>query len=131
MRPLRTASIALGFTLLASGASAATLPVLEDFPSNERNWTGGNPPVALTPEDMGGPDDGAFVTTEFNFNGFSNPFGGGPVIFRAHNGNNASQHAFEGDWIEDGVGRVRAWVRQDTGVELTYFVRVATSFNIP
>jgi hypothetical protein len=131
MRLLRDASIVLGLIVIAAAAGAVDLPVLEEFPSNNRNWIGGNTNMPLTHEGAGGPDGGAYVTTEFIFNGFSNPFGGGPVIFRAHQNQNASQHAFEGDWFEDGVGRVRAWVRQDTGLDLTYFVRFANPSNAP
>ena len=132
MLSLRPASIALVFgAFVATASTAAVLPVLEDFPTDNANWTGGNPQAALTYEDDGGPDGGAYVTTPYNYNGFVSNFGVGPVIFRANSAANASDGAFAGNWIEDGVGRVRAWVRQDTGIDLTYYVRFATASGAP
>ena len=40
----------------------------------------------------------SFASTEFSYLGFTNPFGGGPVIFRAHDSDNASGDAFVGNW---------------------------------
>jgi hypothetical protein len=87
----------------------------------------------------GGPENDSHVTTEFNYFGFSGIMGSGPVLFRANSGPNAgnpeqgaaSDGAFIGDWSAAGVAAVRAWVRHDTGEDLTYFVRVATAFNFP
>jgi hypothetical protein len=132
MRILRAVSIAFSLAALAPVASraAVTVPFLEDFTSNERNWeNNANAPLdfVLT----GGPDDGSYVTTEFSYFGFVSPFGGGPVIFRATGDDNPSGNAFKGDWIAAGVAEVRFWVRHDTGQDLVYFARFATSFNFP
>ena len=76
------------------------------------------------------PDGGSHASTTLNYFGFSSPFGGGPVVFRGHD-NNASGDAFVGNWVTGGVQLVTAWVKQDTGVDLTFFLRVASSFNFP
>jgi hypothetical protein len=132
MRVLRAASIALPLAILASAAghAAVTVPFLEDFTANERNWENSvNAPLDFVPD--GGPDDGSHVMDLFSYLGFVSPFGGGPVIFRATGDDNPSGNAFEGDWVAAGVGEVRFWVHQNTGQDLTYFVRFATSFNFP
>jgi hypothetical protein len=131
MRSIRAVSIALSLASLAPvAARALDLPVLEDFAEGDRGWID-NANAAVDHETAGGPDGGAYVSASFNFDGFTSPFDGGPVLFRAHDNQNASQDAFVGDWLADGVGEVRAWVRQDTGEDLTYFVRFASAFNFP
>lgn len=116
--------------LVAGPAAAVTIPFTEDFTSDVAGWEDN----ASDPLDFvasGGPDGGSYASTEFNYFGFSSPFGGGPVIFRANDNDNASGDAFVGDWLADGVSTLTAWVRQDTGEDLTYFLRVATAFNFP
>lgn len=128
----RMLSFALGAALVASAssASALTVPFTEDFASDVSGWINtANAP--LTFQATGGPDGGSHASTTLNYFGFSNPFGGGPVVFRAHDNQNASGDAFVGDWVTGGVVLVTAWVKQDTGVDLTFFLRVAGSFNFP
>ena len=128
----RLVSYALGVALVASAssASALTVPFTEDFTSNVSGWINtANAP--LTFQASGGPDGGSHASTTLNYFGFSSPFGGGPVVFRAHDANNASGDAFVGNWVTGGVQLVSAWVKQDTGVDLTFFLRVATNFNFP
>jgi hypothetical protein len=132
MRMLCAVPIALSLAALAPtvGRAAVEIPFLEDFPNNNRGWEN-NANAPLTHVDAGGPDGSSYVSTEFNYFGFTSPFGGGPVIFRATGDDNPSGNGFKGDWIEAGVGELRFWVRHDTGVDLTYFVRFATNFNFP
>ena len=128
----RMLSWALGAALVASAssASALTVPYTEDFASDVAGWINtANAP--LTFNAAGGPDGGSHASTTLNYFGFSNPFGGGPVAFRAHDNLNASGDAYVGDWVTGGVQLVTAWVKQDTGVDLTFFLRVAGSFNFP
>jgi hypothetical protein len=128
----RLVSYALGVALVASASSAAalTVPFTEDFTSDVSGWINtANAP--LTFQATGGPDGGSYASTTLNYFGFTSPFGGGPVVFRGHNANNASGDAFVGNWVTGGVQLVTAWVKQDTGVDLTFFLRVAGSFNFP
>ena len=129
----RLVSYALGAALVATASSASalsTLPFTEDFTSNVSGWINtANAP--LTFQASGGPDGGSYASTTLNYFGFSSPFGGGPVVFRGHDQQNASGDAFVGDWVAGGVTVVTAWVKQDTGVDLTFFLRVASSFNFP
>jgi len=116
---------------MASGpATALTVPFTEDFASNAAGWVDAAN-GALTFNATGGPDAGSFVSTAFNYFGFSNPFGGGPVIFRGHAANAASGGAFVGDWSNGNVTQASAWVFQSTGVDLSFFLRVASTFNFP
>jgi hypothetical protein len=129
----RLVSYALGAALVAAASSASalsTLPFTEDFTSNVSGWinTANSP---LTFQASGGPDGGSYASTTLNYFGFTSPFGGGPVVFRGHDQQNASGDAFVGDWLAGGVTVVTAWVKQDTGVDLTFFLRVAGSFNFP
>jgi hypothetical protein len=129
----RLVSYALGAALVATASSASalsTLPFTEDFTSDVSGWINtANAP--LTFQASGGPDGGSYASTTLNYFGFSSPFGGGPVVFRGHDQQNASGDAFVGDWLAGGVTVVTAWVKQDTGVDLTFFLRVAGSFNFP
>lgn len=130
MRSNLALAAALAALLGAGNASALTAPFTEDFASDASGWEdAGNAP--LTWHADGGPDGSSHVSTAFSYFGFSNPFGGGPVIFRASQSDGASGGAFVGDWLAGGVGSVSAWVYHDTGVDLTFFLRVATSFNFP
>lgn len=115
---------------IAGNAAALTVPFTEDFASDAAGWEdASNGP--LTWNAAGGPGGSSYVATSFNYFGFSNPFGGGPVVFRASQSDGASGGAFVGDWLTGGVGAVTAWVYQETGVDLTFFLRVATAFNFP
>jgi hypothetical protein len=132
MRMLRAVPFILSLIALAPTASRAvvTVPFLEDFPSNVRGWTANdNAPLVFSA--TGASDDGTYVTDEFNYFGFTSPFGGGPVIFRATGTENPSGNGFKGNWVDANVDFVSFWVRHDTGQDLTYFVRFATTFNFP
>jgi hypothetical protein len=123
----------LGVALAASAPGAAralTVPFTEDFASNVSGWED-NVQNPLGFVASGGPDGGSYATASFDYFGFSNPFGGGPVIFRASDSDDASGDAFVGDWLTGGVTQVSAWVRHDTGEDLTFFLRIATGFNFP
>jgi hypothetical protein len=116
--------------IFGSSAQAVTLPFTEEFAIDVSGWeNNANSPLSWVAS--GGPDGSSYAQASFNYFGFSNPFGGGPVIFRASDADNASGDAFVGDWLAAGVASVSAWVYQDTGVDLTYFLRVATAFNFP
>ncbi|MCL4684883.1 PEP-CTERM sorting domain-containing protein [Myxococcota bacterium] len=120
-----------GAWLSAGTASAlTTLPFTEDFATDVAGWEDSfGAPLAFQPS--GGPDGSSFASSDFNFFGFSSAFGGGPVTFRGNDSDDASGDAFVGDWLAAGVQQVSVFVRQETGVDLTVFLRVATAFNFP
>ncbi len=127
--------LAFGFIVgLAGGvplsAFALTIPFTEDFATGVSNWEDSvnNPLVAVG---AGGPDGGSYATTTFNYFGFSSPFGGGPVIFRGSDSDDASGDAFVGDWIAGGVSLLTVSVRHNAPTALTFFARVASAFNFP
>lgn len=127
---VRISLLAASLLAASGGARAATVPFAEDFPSDASGWKNGSVlDVSWAPS--GGPDDGSHIEATMNYFGFESPFGGGPVVFRVQDEFEASGGAFEGDWLADGIGEVRAFVRQDTGEDLNFFLRVATRFNIP
>ena len=127
---VRAVTLLAALALHATAAGALTVPFVEDFESGSAGFEDAvGDPVSFVP--TGGADGGGFVRTEFSYFGFSSPFGGGPVIFRAHDSDDASGDAFVGDWLAAGVGAVRAFVRHDVPEGLTFFLRVATSFNFP
>jgi hypothetical protein len=126
---------ALAAALLTSFAPAAAraavaVPFVEDFPENSAAWRD-NAQFDLGWVATGGPDDSSYASAGFNYFGFESPFGGGPVIFRANDAQDASGDAFVGDWSAANVGHVTAWVRQATGEDLVFFVRLATSGGFP
>lgn len=119
-------------TLMSTGTASAlaTLPFTEHFDADVAGWEDGvGDPLTFQPS--GGPDGSSFASTEFNYFGFSNAFGGGPVTFRANDSDDASGDAFVGNWITEGVQQVSVFVLQETGVPLEFFLRVASSFNFP
>jgi hypothetical protein len=130
--PMLRASILLSFALIAPAVSTALeVPYLEDFPENERNWRPRDSSQFLDWSETGGPDGGSYATTELSYLDSATPFGSGPVVFRANTDANASGGNFFGNWNNKGVTEFRAWVRHDTGQNLTYFLRVATAANFP
>src|SRR5678815_1115164 len=88
-----------------------------------------NNPLAF--QATGSYDAGSYASNTFSYFGYTNPFGSGPVLFRANDSDNASGDAFVGNWITGGVHTVSAWVYQETGESLTYYMRVAAAANFP
>ena len=94
MQQPKIAAAVLAALLTAGSASAVSVPFLEDYPSNVAAWED-NIQNPLLHSVAGGPDGGAYATTTFNYSTFTvPPFGGGPVIFRANDSDNASGDAF-------------------------------------
>lgn len=123
------AAVAATFSMTGP-AQALTIGYTEEFPTDVAGWENAAS-TPLTWEADGGPDNSSNASTTFNWFGFTNPFGGGPVIFRASDSDNASGDAFVGDWLTGGVHTISAWFYQETGETLTPFIRFATSFNFP
>lgn len=129
-----TAVVALAW---AGTASAVTVPFTEEFASNVSGWEN-NVSNPLTWVASGGPDGSSYASGSFDFTGFVAPFpGAGPIVFRAHDSDDASGDAFVGNWTTAGVAAVTAWVRHDAEddagnpVELTWVLRIATGANFP
>jgi hypothetical protein len=130
MRSFALAAALLATAIGAGTASALTVPYTEEFASNVSGWEdgAGSP---LTWNASGGPSGSSYASASFSYFGFSNPFGGGPVIFRANDNDNASGDALVGNWLNGGVWQVSAWVYHETPENLNFFLRVASSFNFP
>jgi hypothetical protein len=128
----RSVAVALALALGAGAASALTVPFTEDFTSGVAGWRNGANTSDLSHVASGGPDGGAYASGTFNYFGFVPPFpGAGPVTFRGQDEFSFSGLSFVGDWIAGGVEELSVWVRQNTSETLTYFLRVASSFNFP
>jgi hypothetical protein len=131
MRAARIILLLAACAGLAGPARAVVVPFTEDFPQDRAGWKDGftqNPAWVAS----GGPDGSSYITVEFSYFGFVAAMPGqGPVLFRAQDEFDASGHAFEGDYLADGAAELRAWVRHDTGQDLTFFVRFANGFNFP
>lgn len=123
-------ALAAGLSLAAAPAEALTVPFTENFTSDVASWRDGNSNPLTWVED-GGPDGSSHASGGYNYLGFSNPFGGGPVTFRGQAGFGSSGGAFGGDWLSAGVNELTAWVRHEAGVPLTFFLRLATAGNFP
>lgn len=114
----------------ASAASAATVPFTESFETSVEGWEDSiNNPLTFVA--TGGADGGGYASTTFNYNGYTNPFGGGPVTFRASASDAPSGGNLIGNWLTEGVGSVTASVRHDAPEDLNLFLRVASAFNFP
>jgi len=122
--------LGMAFVSTAHVASAAMVPYVESFSADAANWEDSvNNPLSYVA--TGGADGDGYASGAFNYNGYSSPFGGGPVVFRASASDGASGGAFVGDWLADGVGTISAFVRHDAPEALSFFMRVATPANFP
>ncbi len=130
MMNLKNAAVVALVVLWGSTSSATTVPYTEQFVGFNANWEDSvNEPAGWVP--AGGADGGSYISTQFNYDGYFNPFGGGPVTHRASASDGASFGAFIGDWVADGVGEISAWVRHDAPEDLNFFMRIATPGNFP
>jgi hypothetical protein len=127
----KLAFVAAGAALLWNAAAGAvTVPFTEAFATDVAGWENAAS-APLTFEASGGPDGSGYASTTFNYFGFSNPFGGGPVIFRASDSDDPSGDAFVGNWITAGVETISVWFYHEAPEALTPFLRIASSFNFP
>jgi hypothetical protein len=115
-------------------SAALTVQFTEHFAVDHANWfdTAGVAPVNWVAS--GGPDGSSFVSTSFNFVNQTPglPFPNNAVnLFRAQDEFNSSNHAFEGDWLGNGVSQFSFWVRHDAPTSLTFFARFSTASNFP
>lgn len=114
----------------AGSGQALTLPYEEGFSASNAGWADAvNAPVGWVAS--GGSDGGGYVSQSYNYFGYSSAFGGGPVLFRANDGADASGDAFVGDWLANGVTEVSLFLRHDAPVPMEVFLRVATAANFP
>ena len=126
---LRICSVAVLSAMLAGEASATVVPFTEDFTSDGAEWYDAPSTAVLTWRASGGPDGGAYASTNFNFVGSA--AADTPAVFRGQDGFDSSGDAFVGDWLTDGVSEFRAFVRHDAGTDLRFFTRFASPFNFP
>lgn len=125
-------SCVLAISFLGSACQAFTVPFVEDFTIGGANWAD-NAESPVNHVATGGPDNDAYISADAAFSS-APPDTNDIAVFRAHNAYNSSGDAFVGDWLMADVGQISAYFRhQETapGLELTPFVRVATSNNFP
>ena len=103
MKTTRSISIAAVALACAGTASAVTIGFTEEFASNVSGWEDNvSNPLAFVAS--GGPDGSSHASGSFDFTGFVAPFpGAGPIVFRAHDSDNASGDAFVGDLAVMGI----------------------------
>lgn len=114
--------------LIAARAEALTVPFTEDFTANGANWKD-TLSANVNWNSSGGPDSGSYASANEVFQGQSLSMG--LIVFRGHDVFNASNDAFVGNWLTGGVGKLTAYVRQNTGQPLSFFARIATLNNFP
>lgn len=115
--------------VMASRAMAVTVPFTEDFSADAANWYNANGAAVVDWVPAGSWDAGSYVSTTFNF--VSSTPADTPALFRAQEEFNSSGNAFVGDWVSAGVGQISGWVRHNTGVPTTFFIRYASPANFP
>jgi len=118
-------ALTLCLSLKVVQSHAATVPFTEDFTMDVANWADNSGLNLLSHVAAGGPDGGAYASIDTSLAGTS------MVLFRAQDEFNSSAHAFEGNWVSDGVGEFSAFVRHDAPVPLTYFARFSSPANFP
>jgi hypothetical protein len=109
-------------------AKAAVVPFTEEFTSNVANWADNTAMNLLNHVASGGPDAEAYASMNRSLMGLG---GTSSVLFRAQDEFNSSGHAFEGNWIAQGVVRFSAFVRHNAPQPLSYFARFASPANFP
>jgi len=119
---------AMGLICSCSRCMAATVPFTEDFTANVANWADNSGLNLLSHVLTGGPDGGSFASSSLSL---LNLGGQDIVLFRAHDEFNSSGHAFEGNWIADGVGRFSTYVRHNAPMPLNFFTRFSGPGNFP
>ena len=121
-------SVGLVLGLMSARAEAVSVPFTEDFAADSAKWKN-TASADLTWSNSGGPDGGSFVSTTEVFKGQSISMG--LILFRGQDFFDSSNDAFVGNWLTAGVGKLTAYVRQNTGQPLSFFARVATQNNFP
>lgn len=116
------------FALLpfTSPVGAVTVPFTEHFEPGTQGWknTASTDPTHVA---SGGPDGSAYISTELSFLNLPS----GPALFRAQDEFGSSGGAFEGNWLANNVGVLRAYIRHDAPIALDFFTRFATPANFP
>jgi len=109
---------------------ATTVPFTEEFVVDSANWRNNDSVTPLGWSATGGPEGTSYALATFNF--VNSAVNATPAIYRAHASFGSSGGAFVGNWISDvPVSGVRLFVRHNTGVPLTFFVRFAEPANFP
>ena len=128
MRLFTAASLlAITSSICAAGTVA---PFTEDFEDGASNWLdAGFLPAGEVA--TGGVDNSAYITgqTGFEFaeeDGFNVVFRGNTGFFP---GTDASDGAFNGDWISSGITNLSFSVRHDITGPVTFFARIAPNSN--
>jgi len=112
---------AIAFATGMQGVFAlAPLPFMEDFVSNNSNWSTSNSSISANWFGNGGVDDGGFISA----NGTVTLAGFGFITFRGNDGNNASGDAFVGNWLTAGVSTFSAYVRHNAPMNLNIYARL-------
>ena len=117
-----------------SPTNAAIVPFTEQFSSGPSNWHDASGAAPVDWVSAGGPDGSSYVSTTFNFMnqtpGLEIP-NNAVNLFRAQDEFNSSNHAFEGNWINDGVAEFSFWVRHNGSASLNVFARFSPPTNFP
>jgi hypothetical protein len=112
----------------AARVGAATVPFTEDFTATVAKWADNSGLSLLTHIATGGPDGGAYAATSKSLMNLADQ---SVVLFRAQDEFNSSEHAFEGNWLSEGVGRFSTFVRHNAPVPLNYFTRFSSPAAFP
>src|SRR3972149_11100900 len=118
------AALAIGLTVSLAQSQGATVPFTEHFAGSVSDWADASGLSLLTYVPSGGPDGSSYASTDFIFAGAGGgPGGSSVVLFRGQDEFASSGHAFEGNWISDGVDRLTAQVRHNAPLPLNFFTR--------
>jgi hypothetical protein len=121
-------SIVVAVAILVQSGQAASVPFTEDFTTGPANWGDNTTLNLLTHVASGGPDGGAYASTSKSLQNLGDQT---IVLFRAQDEFNSSGHAFEGNWISQGVGQFSAYVRHNAPLPLSFFGRFSAPANFP
>lgn len=113
---------------MATRAEAVTVPFSEDFATDSGKWKN-TASTDLNWSSGGGQDGGSYVSANEVFKG--QQLSMGLIVFRGQGFFDSSNDGFVGNWLTAGVGKLTAYVRQDTGQPLSFFARIATQNNFP
>jgi hypothetical protein len=124
-------TILLGCCVPLAESQATDVPFAEAFAADAAGWTDSANTAFLTHVASGGPDGGAYASTQFAFASGGGAGGSSAVLFRGQDEFNASGGAFVGDWDGDGVTRLSTQIRHDAPLPLSFFARMSGPLNFP
>lgn len=118
-------AVGMGGLFFSGQALAVTVPFTETFDGPAANWSSSSVFTAINYVSSGGPDGSSYGSVLASF--ANNQAGDQPLVVRCQSNFGSSGNNFVGNWITAGVTDLSWSVRQNSGSDVSFFVRFAPS----